>query len=346
MKRGCIGLMAVLLAVGCSNDDTVNPGTWYSYRNPVEQSDVQDPSVYEENGKFYLFSTGATKQAQEGDVISILPIMESEDLTSWQRSSSVFSDETVPKFYPDAVAAAPDIALLDDKYLLYYSKSESFSDCGIGVAISEFPTGPYTNRSSEPIIQASSEIAGVSSPAFVQDGDDNYLVFGNFNGIYLAKLSSNGLNVVGKPEIIATTIFDAPYILKHDGMYYLFATVGSIGEIKTVNKKEVLQDCDCLQVVGRADNIAGPYLNKSGENMLSGGYEILIGDSSKFIGTGHGSVIQLSDGTTWIVYNAYDQSNITKGRVLMLDRIHWVGGWPMVRGQIGSFCSDSPCINK
>ena len=54
MKRGCIGLMAVLLAVGCSNDDTVNPGTWYSYRNPVEQSDVQDPSVYEENGKFYL----------------------------------------------------------------------------------------------------------------------------------------------------------------------------------------------------------------------------------------------------------------------------------------------------
>lgn len=336
MKKGWISLMAVLVAVGCSNDDTVDPGTWYSYRNPVEQSDVQDPSVYEENGKFYLFSAvPMDDSAEEGTVMSIIPIMESTDLTSWQRAVSVFDEITKPTFIKDVMPTSPEIASVNDKYILYYSLSKEYANSGIGIATADLISGPYTDRGK--LIQASSSVNGVSSPSFIQDDEDNYLVFGNFNGIFLVKLSADGLRTVGSPVQIASTVFDAPCIFKHDDKYYLFATVGTTDGGAA---------CNCLQVVGRADRIEGPYYNKGGETMMSGSYELLIGNSAKFVGLGHGTVFNVSDGTTWILYNAYDLSNVNKGRTLMLDRINWVGGWPLVRGQIGSFCADTPLMNK
>ena len=80
--------------------------------------------------------------------------------------------------------------------------------------------------------------------------------------------------------------------------------------------------------------------------MEDGYSELLIGNSSKFVGAGHGTVFDVADGSTWILYNAYDLSKVDKGRVLMLDRIEWIGGWPSVRGRIGSFCADTPVVNK
>ena len=335
MKRGWIGLMAAMAVFGCSNDDTVNPGTWYSYRNPVEQSDVQDPSVYEENGKYYLFSAaGVTEEAEEGTLMSIIPIMESTDLTTWQRAVSVFDEDTRPTFI-DAMPTSPEIAYVGDRYVLYYSLSKEYANSGIGVATADLISGPYTDRGR--LIKASSTVNGVSSPSFIQDDDANYLVFGNFNGIFLVKLSSDGLSTAGNPVQIASTVFDAPCIFKHDDKYYLFATVGTT---------DGGASCTCTQVVGRADRIEGPYYDKGLDTMLSGAYELLIGSSSKFVGAGHGTVFNVADGTTWMLYNAYDMSNINKGRTLMLDRIEWVGGWPSVRGQIGSFCADSPLMNK
>ena len=338
MKRGWISLIAVLMTLGCSDDITVDPGTWYSYRNPVEQSDVQDPAVYEEKGKFYLFSAiPPSEVTDEGAVTSIIPIMESTDLTSWHRAISVFDEDTRPKFIKDVMPSSPEVASIGDKYILYYSLAEAddYAKSGIGAATADLITGPYYDKGK--VIQASSRINGVSSPSFIQDDDGNYLVFGNFNGIFLVELSADGLSAVGTPVQIASTEFDAPCIFKHEGKYYLFATVGTTAGGAS---------CTCTQVVGRADKIDGPYYNKGGETMLSGSSELLIGSSSKFVGLGHGTVFNVSDGTTWILYNAYDMSNIKKGRTLMLDRIQWVGGWPLVRGQIGSFCADTPLMNK
>ena len=156
--------MAILVAVGCSSDDAVDPGIWYSYRNPVEQSDVQDPSVYEENGKFYLFSAvPMNDSAEEGTVMSIIPIMESSDLTSWQRAVSVFDEDTKPSFIKDVMPTSPEIAYVNDKYLLYYSLSKEYSNSGIGVATADLVSGPYTDRGK--VIQASSSVNGVSSPS-------------------------------------------------------------------------------------------------------------------------------------------------------------------------------------
>lgn len=330
MKRGWIGLAAVIMAVGCSKKDTIDPGVWNSYRNPVEQTDVQDPAVFEENGTFYLFSSGSDD--------SIIPMMVSSNLTGWELAISVFNDETKPTFISSVAADKPTVAKIGDKYLLYYSMYKSAENSGIGVAVADLVTGPYVDKG-KLLLGSDYEVSGAVSPSFFTDGEANYLVFGNFGGLYVVKLSEDGTSLAAgaAPFKVASELFDAPCMKVMDGKYYLFASIGSTAGGA---------DCACQQVVGRADSVMGPYCDRNSKAMTDDGYEVLIKSSTKFTGPGHGSVFDNTDGTTWIIYNAYDLSDVSKGRTLMLDRVHWQDGWPSVRGSIGSFSADAPALNQ
>ncbi len=327
MKRGWIGLAAVIMAVGCSKKDTIDPGVWNSYRNPVEQSDVQDPVVIEENGTFYLFASGSDD--------SIIPMMVSSNLTGWELAVSVFNDETKPTFISGVAADKPSVAKIGDNHLLYYSMDKSAENTGIGVAVASLVTGPYEDRG-KLVLGSDYGISGAVSPSFFNDGESNYLVFGNFGGLYVVKLSEDGLSVASSPVKVASELFDAPCVVVKDGKYYLFASIGAAAGGA---------DCVCQQVVGRAESVYGPYFDKNSRAMTDDGYEVLIKGSTKFAGPGHGSVFDVHDGSTWIIYNAYDLSDVTKGRTLMLDRVNWIDGWPSVRGSIGSFSADAPALN-
>lgn len=327
MKRGWIGLAAVIMAVGCSKKDTIDPGTWNSYRNPVEQTDVQDPAVYEDNGTYYLFASGSDD--------SIIPMMVSSNLTGWELAISVFNDETKPTFISGVSADKPSVAKVGDKYLLYYSMFKSAENSGIGVAVADLVTGPYVDQG-KLLLSSEYGITGVVSPSFFTDGTSNYLVFGNFGGIYIVELSEDGTGVATAPVKVASELFDAPCIMVKDGSYYMFASVGSTAGGA---------DSSCQQVVGRADSVYGPYFDKSSKAMTDDGYEVLVKSSTKFAGPGHGTVFNAADGNTWIIYNAYDLSDVSKGRTLMLDRVNWIDGWPSVRGSIGSFSADAPALN-
>lgn len=327
MKRGWIGLAAVIMAVGCSKKDSIEPGVWNSYRNPVEQSDVQDPVVIEENGTFYLFASGSDD--------SIIPMMVSSNLTGWELAVSVFNDETKPTFISGVAADKPSVAKIGDTHLLYYSMDKSAENSGIGVAVASLVTGPYMDKG-KLILGSDYGISGAVSPSFFTDGESNYLVFGNFGGLYVVKLSEDGLSVASSPVKVASELFDAPCVVVKDGKYYLFASIGAAAGGA---------DCVCQQVVGRADSVYGPYFDKNSKAMTDDGYEVLIKSSTKFAGPGHGSVFDVHDGSTWIIYNAYDLSDVTKGRTLMLDRVNWIDEWPSVRGSIGSFSADAPALN-
>ena len=78
--------------------------------------------------------------------------------------------------------------------------------------------------------------------------------------------------------------------------------------------------------------------------MLAGGGDAVVASGIKFAGPGHGCIVSLPDGSDWMVYNAYDLSDLSKGRTLMLDRIRWTDGWPSIRGTVSSFCTDAPVL--
>jgi arabinan endo-1,5-alpha-L-arabinosidase len=79
----------------------------------------------------------------------------------------------------------------------------------------------------------------------------------------MTELTDDGMAVknLTKKTKIAGNSFEAPYIHKRGNYYYLFASIGSCCEGMNSTYKVV---------VGRSENVDGPYLNKSGVDMNNG----------------------------------------------------------------------------
>ena len=93
-------------------------------------------------------------------------------------------------------------------------------------------------------------------------------------------------------------------------------------------------------VVGRSENLLGPYVDKDGKDMLKNNWELVLeGDGQKWIGPGHNSIIiQDDEGTDWMIYHSYlKKDGGVGGRLGMLDRVLWTDdGWPYIRNCIPS----------
>ena len=300
------------------------------YRNPVIDYSLPDPSVIRgDDGFFYLYAT---------EDIRNLPIHRSKNLTDWEYVGTAFTDQTRPDFEEKGGIWAPDINKIGGKYVLYYSMSAWGGEwtCGIGCATADNPAGPFTDHGK---MFRSNEIGVKNSidPFYIEDSGRKYLFWGSFRGIYAVELSDDGLSVKeGEvPRKIAGTAYEGTYIHKKGGYYYLFASIGSC--------------CEGLRstyttVVGRSKNLLGPYVDKEGNRMLDNCHEILIHKSDSFVGTGHNSeIVSDKDGNDWMLYHAVSVEN-PDGRVLMLDRVDWQGGWPVVAGDVPSAESRKPCF--
>lgn len=298
------------------------------YSNPVIDYSLPDPSIIKgEDGYFYLYAT---------EDIRNLPIHRSKDLVNWEFLGTVFTDENRPDFEPNGGIWAPDINKIGDKYVLYYSMSVWGGEwtCGIGCAVSDRPEGPFKDcgmmfRSNGIKVQNSID------PFYIEDNGHKYLFWGSFRGIYAIELSEDGLSLKSgsSPVQIAGTAYEGTYIHKRGGYYYMFASIGSCCEgLKSTY----------TTVVGRSTSLFGPYLDKKGQSMMDNHHEILIHKNDSFVGTGHNSeIVSDNAGTDWLFYHAVSVAN-PDGRVLMLDKIDWIDGWPSVEGNSPSVKSEKP----
>ena len=112
-------------------------------------------------------------------------------------------------------------------------------------------------------------------------------------------------------------------VTERDGWYYLFASTG---------QTLAGTSSDYRVVVGRSDNVLGPYVGPDGTPMLDNdGYNnyILSGDGTAFFGTGHNSGIVTDDaGQSWMAYHTLWTGNHLNVRVVCVDRVMWLNGWP------------------
>ena len=298
------------------------------YSNPVIDYSLPDPSIIKgEDGYFYLYAT---------EDIRNLPIHRSKDLVNWEFLGTAFTDENRPDFEPNGGIWAPDINKIGDKYVLYYSMSVWGGEwtCGIGCAVSDRPEGPFKDcgmmfRSNGIKVQNSID------PFYIEDNGHKYLFWGSFRGIYAIELSEDGLSLKSgsSPVQIEGTAYEGTYIHKRGGYYYMFASIGSCCEgLKSTY----------TTVVGRSTSLFGPYLDKKGQSMMDNHHEILIHKNDSFVGTGHNSeIVSDNAGTDWLFYHAVSVAN-PDGRVLMLDKIDWIDGWPSVEGNSPSVKSEKP----
>ncbi|WP_461533153.1 family 43 glycosylhydrolase [Sinomicrobium sp.] len=303
------------------------------YANPVVAQSLPDPTVIRaQDGMYYLYAT---------EDIRNTPIMRSKDLVSWEQVGTAFTDETRPTFEPGGGLWAPDIQFINGQYVLYYSMSVWGGEwtCGIGVATSDSPEGPFTDHGK--LFQ--SEDIGVQNsidPNLVEDNGKKYLFWGSFRGIYMIEMNDDGLSVKegAEKQQVAGTWFEGVNIHKRDNYYYMFASIGSCCE--GINSTYQL-------VVGRSENLAGPYVNRSGTDMMVNGYTLVIDKNESFVGNGHSSeIVQDDAGNDWILYHGVRTSD-PSGRVLMLDQIQWdEEGWPYITSGTPSTAAMAPVINN
>lgn len=299
-----------------------------SYKNPVVDYSLPDPTVIKgDDGYFYLYAT---------EDIRNMPIHRSKDLINWESVGTVFTKETRPTFEPKGGLWAPDINKIGNRYVLYYSMSRWGGEwtCGIGVAIAEKPEGPFIDHG---MMFRSSDIGVQNSidPFYIEENGKKYLFWGSFRGIYGIELSQDGLAVASGAvkKQIAGTAYEGTYIHKRNGYYYLFASTGTCCE----GLKSTYQT-----VVGRSDNLWGPYVDKKGSPMLENNHEILIHKNKDFVGTGHNAeLVADKNGDDWVLYHGVSVAN-PSGRVLLLDKVIWKEGWPTVKGDSASKKAKKP----
>lgn len=299
-----------------------------TYKNPVIDYSLPDPTLIRANdGYFYVYAT---------ENIRNLPIHRSKNLVDWEEVGTAFTEETRPTFEPEGNIWAPDISYINGQYVLHYSMSVWGGEwtCGIGVATADKPEGPFTDRG----MMFRSNTIGVQNsidPYYIEDNGKKYMFWGSFRGIYAIELSVDGLSVKqgAEKKQVAGTAYEGTYIHKRGKYYYFFASIGSCCEgLKSTY----------TTVVGRSENLFGPYVDKKGQPMMDNHHEILIRGNEAFVGTGHNSEI-LTDkaGNDWMLYHAVSKANPT-GRVLMLDQVKWVNDWPEVTGNTPSLEAAAP----
>lgn len=311
-------------------------GTSARYANPVIPVSVPDPTAIRvQDGTYYLYGT---------ENIRHMPIYRSDNLVDWEQVGTVFTNETRPSEVEGASLWAPEIRYVKGKYVLFYSLAIWGQEwvSTIGYAVADRPEGPFASKG---VVFSSHDVNVQNSidQFFYEEDGKYYMLWGSFRGIYLMELDvTDDLVITPKKETmtqVAGTAFEGVNLWKRDGYYYLFASIGSCCE----GAKSTY-----TTVVGRSEQLAGPYVAKDGKRMLDNGYTTVIGKSAAFVGVGHNSILQTDDeGNTWMLYHGFRADKEEEGRQVLLDRVEWdADGWPYITGGQPSAEADRPVINQ
>lgn len=303
------------------------------YKNPVFEPVLADPSVIRDPDTKLFYAYGTEDNWADGGGSRLVPILQSANLTRWKVAGNAF--RTKPGWKQQGGIWAPDINFINGKYFMYYSFSTwGDKNPGIGLATADTPTGPFIDQG-KILDSYDMDVPNSIDPFYISDNSHNYLFWGSYSneftqGIHAIELSEDSRTIKeGAAKVkIAAGDFEAVMIHKRQGYYYFFGSKGSCCEGVSSNYHVM---------IARSENLTGPYLDKNGNKITDrGNGSPLLKGNDKYVGTGHNSnIITDKDGQDWMLYHAIDKNqgklpNGTSRRVLMLDRINWIAGWPEI----------------
>ncbi len=367
-SRSC--LAAALLATAAANASAKEP----SYTNPLPlrladgslAESCADPSLLRDRTTtptvWYMYCTmdpvSYKEREGKGWKFRMMPVYRSVDLVNWYFVRDAFDQRPAGLAGPKAGLWAPEPVYQNGSYYLYFTVTDVAdahspekgceADSAIAVATSASPSGPWT-PARDLVVAPRRAGAGCNfqwtfDPDVIEDGQgDRFLYYGSYGGgIYVQRLSRDGLRVEGDAvRIAAADRYEGAEVVRHGDFWYLFAS-----------------STDCCRgpltgyalYVGRARSPEGPFLDRQGNDMAAsrvGGTPVLQQNGNRWIGAGHNTVFQDPAGQWWTFYHAVDrdkgyfsvEDKLTR-RPLLLDRIDWVEGWPVVNRDQGP--SDTP----
>lgn len=294
-----------------------------TYTNPILTRDYPaDPHVIGVDGTYYLY---ATTHGRGYDAWT------SPNLVDWKFHGSVFRDRRRGAWAPDVFHHRRG----DGKFYLYYTLDDrdlprSLTAKLIGVAVADSPLGPFEDRK---------VLAKGAIDAHLFEDDDGclYLYYVEIQDGFkiLAQPMSDPLTKEGEPvEVIRPTepwekaageVTEGPFVLKHDGVYYLMYSGSG------ANKPEY--------AIGyaTADSPRGPF-KKYARNPIAH-----QGDG--IYGPGHHCVVTGPDGKLWMIYHQKSNDRVNFDRFLAIDPIWFEGSVIRTRVSRGTE-QKGPMINQ
>ncbi|MFI6078764.1 family 43 glycosylhydrolase [Actinoplanes sp. NPDC051343] len=318
--------------------------------NPVSHGFADtfaDPSLIRgQDGYWYAYATSDPLRSGEGTPHHV-PIAKSSDLTHWSYVGDALSGPAAPYVAPGSSYWAPDVRYFDGHYVMYYAVAPPDSSFSIGVATAPTPAGPWTQQPDPVVAPRPGGGGGYLStidPAELTAADGSrYLYFGSYyGGISVVALSADGLRSSGTPQLVALdNKYEGAYVVGHDGYYYLFASSANCCAGPATGY---------AVSVGRSRSPLGPFVDAHGVSLTAsavGGTPVITQNGNRWIGTGHNAVVTDLSGQDYLVYHAIDRNQPyldapygVNRRPMLLDRLDWIDGWPVVRAGAGA--SDTP----
>ncbi len=286
-----------------------------SLRNPIIPGDHPDPTIIRVGQTYWTASTA-------GNWAPEFSLYKSTDLHHWTAAGAIFAH--TPE-WADRDFWAPELVSDGGRTLVYYVARKRGGGLCVGVGTASEPQGPYEDHGP---IECQSD--GSIDPAFVRDEHGTpYLIWkedGNSQKkptiIWAQPLTPDLLMLTGeKKELIENDpasweggVVEAPYILRHDGAFFLFYAGNACCGV----------NCKYAEGVARADRLLGPWV-KDPANPI-------IRPNGVWKCPGHGTAVETPEGKYLFVYHAYPASGFAYlGRESLIDSITWnKDGWPVV----------------
>ena len=268
-----------------------------------------DPTIFSDNGKFYL--TGTRPGSPAGFVM-----LESTDLKAWQLSATDETGMILKKgddTYGETGFWAPQIFKDGSDYFMTYTASQH-----VAIASSQTVNGKYTQST---ITSIDPDVNNIDSYLFKNDDGKYYLYHvrfnkGNFIWVAEFNMTTGRINKQTLKQCLTKTqaweatpayesnvIMEGPTVIKKDGIYYLFYSANHF------------QSIDYAVGYATATSPMGPWTKHAGNPII---HRSIVGEN----GSGHGDLFFDEQHNPFYVYHVH-QSETTvaprKTRIVPLE---------------------------
>ena len=310
MKNIWTAVICLLLCWGTVSAQSYVSQVWVSdlgngkYKNPVLDADYSDPDVCRVGDDYYMTSSSFA-------CIPALQILHSKDMVNWRIIGTAIErllpEERFSQMQHGNGVWAPSIRYHQGEFYIYYGDP----DTGIYMVKSKDPAGKWDN----PVLVKAAKGIIDTCPLWDEDGNA-YIVHGYAGSraglksiLGLIRMTPDGTRAIGESRIIfdghiGNATIEGPKFYKRDGWYYIFAPAGGVPT--------------GWQTVLRSKNIWGPYEWKI----------VMAQGNTNINGPHQGAWVATPDGKEDWFFHFQDKE--AYGRVVHLQPMKWVDGWPVI----------------
>ena len=288
----------------------------YEIKNPLLPGFYPDPSIVRVEDDFYMVTSSFSFYPG-------VPVFHSRDLAHWEQIGHVLDRPTQLPLGADWISGgifAPTIRYHDG---LFYMITTNVDHGGNFIVTAQDPAGPW----SEPHWIEGAE--GID-PSLFWDEDGTAYYTGTSSGedmrhnkIWISRIDLTDFRLVGEKKKIwgGSQVLawcpEAPHLYKKDGWYYLMIAEGGTEHFHAVT-------------IARSREVMGDYEGYDGNPIMTHRH---LGMGSPIANTGHADIVELKDGSWYMVMLAsrpYGGYHKNMGRETFIAPMVWENGWPVV----------------